>query len=113
MKAVWLEGPGGPETLRYGDRPDPEPGPGEVRVRLAGLTAWRGLFTRGQLRAGETLLVTGIGGGVATFGLTFGLMAGATVYVSSGDDAKLARAVKLGAAAGVNYRTEPEWSKTV
>ena len=34
MKAVWLEGPGGPETLRYGDRPDPEPGPGEVRVRL-------------------------------------------------------------------------------
>lgn len=34
MKAVWLEGVGGPEVLRYGERPDPIPGPGEVVVRV-------------------------------------------------------------------------------
>ena len=34
MRAVYIEGFGGPEVLRVGARPDPEPGPGEVRVRL-------------------------------------------------------------------------------
>ena len=80
---------------------------------LAGLTAWRALFTRGRLRAGETVLVTGIGGGVATFGLEMGCLAGATVYVTSGDDSKLERAAKLGAAGGVNYQTRPDWSRQV
>ncbi|HEX2173438.1 MAG TPA: zinc-binding dehydrogenase [Dehalococcoidia bacterium] len=82
-------------------------------IPLAGLTAWRGLFTRGRLRAGETLLVTGIGGGVATFALSFGRLAGATVFVTSGDESKLARAAELGAAAGINYRANPAWSADV
>lgn len=82
-------------------------------IPLAGLTAWRGLFTRGGLRAGERLLVTGIGGGVATFALAFGRLAGATVLVTSGDESKLARAAELGAAHGINYRTSPEWSLDV
>ena len=34
MKAVFFEEHGGPEVLQYGDRPDPEPGPGEVRVAI-------------------------------------------------------------------------------
>lgn len=34
MRAVYIEGFGGPEVLRFGERPTPEPGPGEVRVRL-------------------------------------------------------------------------------
>ena len=35
MKAVWIEQPGGPEVLQFGDRPVPEPGAGEVLVKLA------------------------------------------------------------------------------
>jgi len=35
MKAVWYEQNGGAEILRYGDMPDPQPGPGEVRVKVA------------------------------------------------------------------------------
>ena len=35
MKAVWYEQNGGAEILQYGDMPDPEPGPGEVRVKVA------------------------------------------------------------------------------
>jgi zinc-binding alcohol dehydrogenase/oxidoreductase len=77
---------------------------------LAGLTAYRALFSRAGLVAGERVLVTGIGGGVALFVLQFALAAGATVYVTSGSDEKLARAKELGAAGGVNYRSE-SWSK--
>ena len=71
---------------------------------LAGLTAWRALFARGRLRAGETVLITGIGGGVAHLALQFAVAAGATVYVTSGSAEKLIRARTLGAAGGANYR---------
>jgi NADPH:quinone reductase-like Zn-dependent oxidoreductase len=73
---------------------------------LAGLTAYRALFSRAGLVSGERVLVTGIGGGVALFALQFALAAGATVYVTSGSDEKLARAKQLGAAGGANYRNE-------
>ena len=36
MKAVYLEEPGGPEAMIYGDRPDPEVAPGEVMLRVYG-----------------------------------------------------------------------------
>jgi zinc-binding alcohol dehydrogenase/oxidoreductase len=75
---------------------------------LAGLTAWRALFARGGLRAGETVLLTGIGGGVALFGLQFALAAGAVVYVTSGSAAKRARARELGAAGAANYH-DADW----
>lgn len=77
---------------------------------LAGLTAYRGLFSRAGLVEGEKLFVTGIGGGVSQFALQFGLAAGAEVWVSSSDPAKLAAAVEAGAAGGVNYR-ETDWVK--
>jgi len=79
---------------------------------LAGLTAWRALFTRAQLQAGENVLVTGAGGGAALFALQFAVAAGARVWVTSGSDDKIARAQGLGAAGGVNYRG-PEWAKTL
>lgn len=79
---------------------------------LAGLTAYRALFTRGRLAPGETLLVTGIGGGVAQFLLRFGIAAGARVFVTSGSEDKLAKAVAMGAEGGVNYRNG-DWAESL
>lgn len=76
---------------------------------LAGLTAWRALFTRAQLKPGEKVLITGIGGGAALFALQFAVAAGATVFVTSSSAEKLARAQALGAAGGGNYR-ESGWA---
>jgi len=81
-------------------------------IPLAGLTAYRALFTRAQVKAGETVLVTGIGGGVATLALLFARHAGARVLVTSGSDDKIARARELGAEGGVNYHAEG-WGKAV
>lgn len=75
---------------------------------LAGLTAWRALISRAGLRPGETVLVLGIGGGVATFALHIARAAGARVIVTSSSDEKLGRAAEFGASAGVNY-TADDW----
>lgn len=72
---------------------------------LAGLTAWRMLVTRAGLRPGETVVVHGIGSGVSTFALRIAKLAGARVFVTSADDAKLAKATALGADGVLNYRT--------
>ena len=79
---------------------------------LAGVTAWRVLFTRCQIKAGERVLITGIGGGVALMVLQLAIAAGAEVFVSSGSDEKIAKAVSLGAKGGANYRL-PDWDKTL
>ena len=70
------------------------------------LTAWRMLFGKRALKAGETVLVVGIGGGVAVACLQLARLAGARVLVTSSSDDKIARAVALGADAGINYRSE-------
>lgn len=80
-------------------------------IALAGLTAYRATFTRGELKPGETVLITGVGGGVQTFVLLFAKYIGARAIVTSGSDEKLARAKSLGADAGLNYRTTPDWHK--
>ena len=77
---------------------------------LAGLTAWRALFTRCQVRAGEKVLITGIGGGVALTAMQMALAVGAEVWVTSGSAEKIARAMALGAKGGVNYGQEG-WDK--
>jgi NADPH:quinone reductase-like Zn-dependent oxidoreductase len=77
---------------------------------LAGLTAYRALFTRGTLQTGETVIIPGIGGGVATTLLQMAVAVNARVFVTSSSEEKLARAEKLGAAGGVNYR-DPQWVK--
>jgi len=79
---------------------------------LAGLTAWRALFTRAQLKSGESVLITGIGGGAALFALQFAVAAGAQVWVTSSSAEKIARARTLGAAGGVNYR-DAGWGATL
>lgn len=71
---------------------------------LAGLTAYRALFTRGDLKPGEKILVTGVGGGVAQFLMQFALAIGARVYATSGSPEKLARALQAGASGVANYK---------
>ena len=71
---------------------------------LATLTAWRMVVTRARVRAGEQVLIQGIGGGVAQASLLIAKMLGAHVWVTSGSDAKLERARMLGADEGINYR---------
>ncbi len=78
---------------------------------LAGLTAYRALFTRAMLKPGEKVLISGIGGGVALFAMQFAVAHGAQVYVTSGSDEKIARAIELGATGGFNY-THAGWAKT-
>lgn len=77
---------------------------------VAGITAYRALTTRGGLRKGEHVLVTGIGGGVATLALLFARAMGADVSVTSGSDEKLEAARKLGAIAAANYNAKG-WEK--
>ena len=76
----------------------------------AGVTAWHGLIASGGIKPGDTVLVQGTGG-VSLFGLQFARMAGARVIATSSSDQKLARALELGAAHGINYQTTPEWDK--
>lgn len=79
---------------------------------LAGLTAWRALFTRAQLKTGERVLVTGTGGGAALFALQFACAAGAPVWVTSGSPEKIQRAQTLGALGGANYR-DADWAESL
>jgi NADPH:quinone reductase-like Zn-dependent oxidoreductase len=74
----------------------------------AALTAWNALVTEGRVTAGDTVLVQGTGG-VALFALQIARLIGARVIVTSSSDDKLARALALGAAEGINYRTVADW----
>jgi NADPH:quinone reductase-like Zn-dependent oxidoreductase len=78
----------------------------------AALTAWNALFVADHLHPGATVVVQGTGG-VSQFALQFARLAGARVIVTSSSDHKLARAKELGASAGINYKTTPDWDKEV
>lgn len=69
-------------------------------------TAWRAVVARGKLLPGESVLIQGIGGGVALFSLQIAAAMGAKVIVTSSSDEKLEQALALGAAAGINYKKE-------
>jgi NADPH:quinone reductase-like Zn-dependent oxidoreductase len=71
---------------------------------LVFVTVWRMLVTNAGLRPGETLLILGIGGGVASAALQVAKRIGATVIVTSRSDEKLERAETLGADHGINHR---------
>jgi len=73
---------------------------------LVTLTAWRMVVTRAQVRAGETVLVWGIGGGVSLAAMRIAKLFGARVIVTSSNDAKLAAAKQLGADVTFNHKTQ-------
>jgi NADPH:quinone reductase-like Zn-dependent oxidoreductase len=70
------------------------------------LTAWRMLFGKKTLQPGESVLIVGIGGGVAVACLQLAKLVGARVFVTSSSDAKIERAIALGASGGVNYQRD-------
>jgi NADPH:quinone reductase-like Zn-dependent oxidoreductase len=78
----------------------------------AAVTAWQALVTRGNLAAGETVLLLGTGG-VSIFALQFAKILGARIIITSSSDEKLARAKAMGADATINYKTYPNWQEEV
>src|SRR2546423_15702591 len=73
--------------------------PEAAALPLAGVAAYRALVTRGEVKRGDHVLVTGIGGGVATVTLQLAQALGAQVSVTSGSEEKLQRARGMGAVA--------------
>jgi len=71
---------------------------------LAGVTAYRAACVQGAVQADQRVLVTGVGGGVATFALQFAVATGADVWVTSSSPRKIQHAVSLGAKGGFDYR---------
>jgi len=80
---------------------------------LVSLTAWRMLIHRARLRAGESVLIIGAGGGVNSMAIQIAKLAGATVYALTSSEEKMARAKELGADVVLNYREDPDWPKTL
>jgi NADPH:quinone reductase-like Zn-dependent oxidoreductase len=79
---------------------------------LAGLTAYRAAFTRARVQSTDTVLIPGVGGGVAGFALQMVKAAGAKVVVTSGSDAKLEKARNQGADVAINYH-QSDWMAQV
>lgn len=77
---------------------------------LAGLTAYRATMVKGNPKPATSILITGIGGGVAQMALQFANAINAEIFVTSGDEDKLEKAFELGARDGANYKNE-EWGK--
>jgi zinc-binding alcohol dehydrogenase/oxidoreductase len=92
------------------DKPDHLSFEQAAALPLAGLTGFRATMKRAAAKAGETVLITGIGGGVALQCMQFAIAAGCHTYVTSGDDRKLEQAIQMGAKGGINYKTE-NWDK--
>src|SRR5512141_1118534 len=69
-------------------------------------TVWSNVVQLARLRAGETLLVHGGGGGIGTFAVQAGVALGARVAVTAGSAAKLERCRDLGAEILVNYHDD-------
>jgi NADPH:quinone reductase-like Zn-dependent oxidoreductase len=86
--------------------PTPLTWPEAAAFSLVTLTAWRMVVTRAAVQAGETVLIWGIGGGVAVAALRIAKLLGARVIVTSSHDAKLEQARRLGADVALNHRTQ-------
>jgi NADPH:quinone reductase-like Zn-dependent oxidoreductase len=72
-------------------------------IQVAFATAWHMLFTRGNLRAGEIVMVNAVGSGIGSAAVQLAKMAGAYVIGNAGSEGKLARASELGMDAGIDY----------
>jgi zinc-binding alcohol dehydrogenase/oxidoreductase len=75
-------------------------------VPLAGLTSWRALHTLAEVQPGQKILITAAGSGVSTFAIQWALGHGAEVYVTSGSEEKIEKAMSLGISGAANYREE-------
>jgi zinc-binding alcohol dehydrogenase/oxidoreductase len=75
---------------------------------LVGVTTHRALFARGRLRAGESMLVIGAGGGIATMAIALAVAVGASISVTSSATSTIERAVAEGARGGVLH-TDSDW----
>ncbi len=80
---------------------------------LVYLTAWRMLIHRARIRAGESILILGAGGGVNSAAIQISKLAGCTVYATTSSTAKMAQAKLLGADVVLNYQSNPDWAKTI
>ncbi len=73
---------------------------------LVFLTAWRMLISKAAIKAGEDILILGIGGGVSTAALQIAKAIGLRAFVTSSSDEKLQKAKNLGADVVINYKTQ-------
>jgi len=80
---------------------------------LVYLTAWHSLITRGQLQAGEKVLLIGASGGVNTASIQIAKLAGARVYVVGSSAEKLKTAAALGADVLIDRSEDEAWGKRV
>jgi NADPH:quinone reductase-like Zn-dependent oxidoreductase len=92
-----------PETLDF---------PEAAAPLLVSLAAWRMLIHRAGLKAGESVLIVGAGGGVNSMAIQIAKLAGARVYVICGNEDKANRARELGADVAVD-RSRGDWVKEV
>jgi NADPH:quinone reductase-like Zn-dependent oxidoreductase len=81
-------------------------------IPLAGITAYRTLFKKAELNEKDFVLIPGIGSGVSIFALLYALNAGSAVFVTSGSDEKISKALTLGASGGANYNNV-NWDKEI
>jgi len=79
-------------------------------LTCAGVTAWRSLVVRGQVKPGDTVLTLG-SGSVSLFAMQFAKAAGARVIATSSSEEKLEKLERLGADAVINYKTVPDWGQ--
>lgn len=77
---------------------------------LAGVTAYRALTVKAKAKKGDTVLISGVGGGAGTFALQWAVALGCKVFVTSGTGEKIEKARQLGALAGVNYKAQ-DWAE--
>jgi NADPH:quinone reductase-like Zn-dependent oxidoreductase len=93
-------------------KPDGLEFPAAAAPLLVSLTAWRMLIHQARLRAGETVLVVGSGGGVNSMAIQIAKFAGARVYAVAGNRLKAEKAGELGADAVLD-RSKVDWSKEI
>ena len=94
------------------EMPDDLDYPEAAAPLLVSLTAWRMLIGRANLKAGETVLIVGAGGGVNSMAIQIAKLAGAFVYVVAANAEKAEKALKLGADVTLD-RSQVDWGKEI
>jgi len=92
--------------------PDDVDFPEAAAPLLVSLTAWRMLIQRAALRAGESVLVVGSGGGVNSMAIQIAKLAGAFVYAVAGNEKKASLAKELGADVVLD-RSRGDWGREI